>query len=55
MLGIPKSKKRGGWKKQKCVMFRSTIILAALSSEGTNNRNRIIFDEAQVVWALDEA
>lgn len=57
ILGLSKTNgvKRGGKRgKQKCVVFRSAVAAAALSvsSEGINNRNRILLNEAQAVWTV---
>ncbi|KAI8525263.1 hypothetical protein RHMOL_Rhmol13G0217000 [Rhododendron molle] len=56
ILGFkPKPSRKGGRRsKQKCVVFRSAIAAAALSvsSEGINNRNRILLNEAQAVWSV---
>lgn len=47
-----------GRKKGKCVLLRSAVASAALSasisSEGINNRNRILLDEAQAIWAINK-
>lgn len=44
--------------KKKCVVLRSAIASAALSasisSGEINNRNRILLDEAQTIWAVDK-
>lgn len=60
MLGIPKSKKRGSRKKQKCDRFRSTVAAAALaiSFEGIdriylNKANcmvRLTRSSALIIW-----
>lgn len=57
ILGVLKAsevKRDGRRKKQKCVVFRSTIAAAALSvsTDGINNRNRILLDEAQAVLSV---
>ncbi|KAG5547642.1 hypothetical protein RHGRI_013364 [Rhododendron griersonianum] len=57
ILGIPKTprnKKGGRRSKQKCVVFHSAIAAAALSisTDGINNRNRILLNESQVVWTV---
>lgn len=48
----------GGRNKNKCVVLRSAVAAAALSasvsSEGINNRNRILLDEAQAIWAINK-
>ncbi|KAI8549795.1 hypothetical protein RHMOL_Rhmol06G0053100 [Rhododendron molle] len=54
ILGIPKAtgtRKGGRKRKQKCVVFRSALAAAALSvsTEGINNRNRILLNESQAV------
>ncbi|KAI8536894.1 hypothetical protein RHMOL_Rhmol10G0292100 [Rhododendron molle] len=54
ILGIPKAtgtRKGGRRRKQKCVVFRSTLAAAALSvsTEWINNRNRILLNESQAV------
>lgn len=56
-MRIPKGCKKGKGgrrKKQKCVVFRSAIDAAALSvsSDGINNRNRIILNESQAAWTV---
>lgn len=53
LLGLPKTKK-GGRKKKKSVVFKSAIAAAALSisSNGIKNRNRIILNEEEAVWAV---
>lgn len=56
-MRIPKGCKKGKGgrrKKQKCVVFRSAIDAAALSvsSDGINNRNRIILNESQAAWIV---
>ncbi|KAI8552656.1 hypothetical protein RHMOL_Rhmol06G0282900 [Rhododendron molle] len=61
LLGIPKAKntkntkKGGGRKKQKCVVFRAAAAAVALSvsSEDIRNRNRLIrLDAAQAAWTV---
>lgn len=43
---------------KKCVVLRSAVASAALSasisSGGINNRNKILLDEAQAIWAVDK-
>lgn len=58
ILGLPKLKqgsKKGG---KKCVLFRSAVAAAALSasisSNGINNRNKILLDEAQAIWEVNK-
>ncbi|KAG5547287.1 hypothetical protein RHGRI_013083 [Rhododendron griersonianum] len=50
ILGIPQARNRKGGRrrKQKCVVFRSALAAAALSvsTEGINNRNRILLNES---------
>lgn len=47
-----------GKKNKKCVVLRSAVAKAALSasisSEGINNRNRILLNEAQAIWTVDK-
>ncbi|KAI8535023.1 hypothetical protein RHMOL_Rhmol10G0142700 [Rhododendron molle] len=57
ILGIPKAtgtRKGGRRRKQKCVVFHSALAAAALlvSTEGINNRNRILLNESQAVWTV---
>lgn len=57
ILKLPKSKSRGGRKKQKCIVYRSAIAatalsVASISSGGIKNRNRIILNEEEAVWTV---
>ncbi|KAG5547289.1 hypothetical protein RHGRI_013085 [Rhododendron griersonianum] len=56
ILGIPQARNRKGGKrrKQKCVVFRSALAAAALSvsTEGINNRNRILLNESHAMWTV---
>lgn len=60
ILGFSKVKpvKGGGKKKNKGDARRSAIAAAALSasisSEGINNRNQILLNEAQAIWAINK-
>jgi len=62
ILGFSKVDNRNhmgrGRTKNKCVVFRSAVAAVALnasvSSEGINNRNRILLDEAQTIWAVNK-
>lgn len=44
---------------KKCVVFRSVVVVATLSTsvleDGIANRNKILFNEAQVIWAINKA
>lgn len=51
--------KGGGRNKNKSVVLRPTIaataaLTASISSGGINNRNRILLDEAQAIWAINK-
>lgn len=47
-----------GKRNKKCVVLRSAVATAALSAsispEGINNRNKILLNEAQAIWAVDK-
>lgn len=58
ILGLTKinmGNQKGGRNKNKCAVYRSASAAVALSvsTEGIANRNRILLNEAQAVWALD--
>ncbi|KAI8524000.1 hypothetical protein RHMOL_Rhmol13G0115300 [Rhododendron molle] len=53
MLGIPKSKKKVGRKKKKCVMFRSAIAAAALSAF-SEDTNRLHLDDAKAARSFEK-
>lgn len=58
ILGYSKVKKGNEKGRKKCVLFRSAIVvatlLASISSNRINNRNRILLDEAQAIWQVNK-
>lgn len=60
ILGFSKVNTRNqkGGRRNKCVVLRSAVAAAALSasvsSGGINNRNKILLDEAQTIWAVNK-
>lgn len=61
ILGLSKANlcdRKGGRNKSKCVVLRSAVAAAALSAsvstEGISNRNKILLNEAQTIWAVNK-
>lgn len=50
-IKLRKGKER---KKQNCVVFRSAVVVAALSFESINSRNMIHLNEAKAVWFINK-